>query len=58
MSFVRQVHAHPSYQIGKDTIRKGSIGRDGVIPFIPSKGYPNPTPQEKPAPISTLERKI
>jgi len=58
MSFVRQVHAHPSYQIGKDTLRKGSFGRVGVIPFIPPRiGYPNPMPQEKPAPISNLERK-
>ena len=57
MSFVRQVHAHPSYQMGKDSIRKGSFGRVGVIPFLPKKGYPNPMPQEKPAPISNLERR-
>ena len=44
--------------VKKDTIRKGSFGRVGVIPFIPSRiGYPNPMPQEKPAPISNLERK-
>ena len=58
MSFLRQVHAQPSYQIGKDTLRKGSFGRVGVIPFIPPRiGYPNPMPQEKPAPISNLERR-
>lgn len=58
MSFVRHVNAHPSFQVGKDTIRKGSYGRVGVIPFVPPRvGYPNPMPQEKPAPISSLERK-
>lgn len=58
MSFVRQINPHHSYQVGKDSIRKGSFGRVGVIPFVPPRvGYPNPMPQEKPAPISTLERK-
>ena len=42
MSFVRQVHAHPSYQMGKESIRKGSLGRVGVIPNVISKvGFPN-----------------
>ena len=58
MSFVRQSNPHYSYQLGKDTIRKGSFGRVGVIPFVPQRiGYPNPMPQEKPAAISNLERK-
>ena len=58
MSFVRQLNAHHSYQVGKDSVRKGSFGRVGVIPFVPPRvGYPNPMPQEKPAPISSLERK-
>ena len=58
MSFVRQVNPHQSYQVGKNTIRKGYFGRVGVIPFVPQRiGYPNPMPQEKPAPISNLERK-
>ncbi len=58
MSFVRQNIPHHAYQVGKDSVRKGSFGRVGVIPFVPPRvGYPNPMPQEKPAPISSLERK-
>ena len=58
MSFVRQLNPHHSYQVGKDSNSKGSFGRVGVIPFVPQRiGYPNPMPQEKPAPISNLERK-
>ena len=58
MSYVRQLHPHHSYQVGKDSNSKGSFGRVGVIPFVPQRiGYPNPMPQEKPAPISNLERK-
>lgn len=58
MSFVRQINAHQAYQVGKEGVRKGSFGRVGVIPFVPPRvGYPNQMPQEKPAPISTLERK-
>ena len=57
MSFVRQINPHHSYQVGKDSIRKGSYGRVGVIPFNPKVGLPNPMPQEKPTPISNLERK-
>ena len=58
MSFNRQVNSHPIFQVGKDTVRKGSYGRVGIIPFVPpSIGNPNPTSQEKPAPISNLERK-
>ena len=59
MSFVRQNIPHHAYHVGKDSIRKGSFGRVCVIPFVPPRvGYPNPMPQEKPAPISNLERKI
>ena len=58
MSFVRQLNPRHSYQVGKESINKGSFGRVGVIPFVPQRiGYPNPMPQEKPAPISNLERK-
>ena len=58
MSFARYNIPHHGYQVGKDTITKGSYGRVGVIPFIPPRiGYPNPMPQEKPSPISNLERK-
>ena len=58
MSFVRQVNAHHSYQIGKDSIRNGSVRRVGVIPDIISKvGFPNPMLKEPPAPISNLDRK-
>ena len=58
MSFVRQVNAHHSYQFGKESNRKGSFGRVGVIPFVPPRiGYPNPMPKENPAPISNLERR-
>ncbi len=58
MSFVRQLNPHHSYQVGKDTIRKGSFGRVGVIPNVISKvGFPNPMLKEPPAPISNLERK-
>lgn len=58
MSFVRQINAQHAYQVGKDTVRRGSFGRVGVIPFVPSRiGYPNPMLQDKSAPISNLERK-
>jgi hypothetical protein len=58
MSFVRQFNPRYSDQVGKDSVRKGSYGRVGVITFVPPRvGYPNPMPQEKPAPISSLERK-
>jgi len=44
--------------MGKDSIRKGSFGRVGVIPNVISKvGFPNPMLKEPPAPISNLERK-
>ena len=58
MSFARQINAHHAYKVGKDSISKWSYGKVGVIPFVPPRvGNPNPMPQEKPAPISNLERK-
>ncbi len=58
MTFVRQLNPQFSYQVGKDNLTKGSYGRVGVIPFVPARiRNPNSMPQEKPAPISNLERK-
>lgn len=57
MSFVRQLNPHHSYQFGKDSIKKGSISRVGVIPNVIAKvGFPNPMLKEPPPPISNLER--
>ena len=58
MSFVRRNIQHHAYLVGKDSIRKGSFVRVGVIPFVPARiRNPNSMPQEKLAPISSLERK-
>ena len=47
-----------AYLMGKDSNRKGSIGRVGILPFIPQRiGYSNPNSQQTPAPVSNLERK-
>ena len=58
MSFIRQINAHPSYQVGVGKDIKNSIGRVAVIPnILPKIGYPKPIQQEKHTSVSNLERK-